>query len=150
MLIGETSFCLALFGLFLPAGMATKSLGMWHIFWKGQGSLGIQGYVEHCDKYSRLYSGRLAEDKRMLINKATQPMEWCQGEMTLYMRSLVSLSLKITLRNKSKNNTKLCSLLCDCERFIMITISNVDQSCHSLLVGELHFASPLQEQKYNY
>ena len=42
------------------------------------------------------------------------------------MRSSVSLSLKITLRDKSKNNTKLCSLLCDCERFIIqMLISHV-------------------------
>ena len=56
------------------------------------------------------------------------------------MRSLVSLSLKITLRDKSKNNTKLCYLLCDRERFIIqMLISHVtDYSLSNCNICMLH------------
>ena len=44
-----------------------------------------------------MFPDHLAGDERMLRQKPTQPMEWCQGERSLSMRSLVSLSLDIIM-----------------------------------------------------
>ena len=51
--------------------------------------------IFHSD--SHLFPDHLAGDERMLRQKPTQPMEWCQGERSLSMRSLVSLSLDIIM-----------------------------------------------------
>ena len=51
--------------------------------------------IFHSD--SHLFPDHLAGNERMLRQKPTQPMELCQGERTLSMRSLVSLSLDIIM-----------------------------------------------------
>ena len=45
----------------------------------------------------------LAGDERELGQKPTQPMEWCQEERTLSMRSLVCLSLDIVIPSQTCN-----------------------------------------------
>ena len=44
-----------------------------------------------------------AGNERVLRQKPTQPMEWCQGERTLSMMSLVCLSLDIVIPSQTCN-----------------------------------------------